>query len=426
MQGLLNALLISSVLLLTSACGSHTPDNLDQTTSLPTAVSTAQAAGPTRRAQTTGSPGDRDGRCGDGVCDGPEDAKICPEDCAESTGEGQPTVNPDSISGRPADEPGTYWVTNPTSGVELFTIVMSPDDAGDEPLPTLVIIPGGDDPGSAIIEGDISRMAGERGFVVVAFDPDGRGRSGGEESYNGFTHQDGLAAVIQFAAGLPEVDGDRMGLMSFSFGVTMASGVLARYPELPIRFFVDWEGPADRRDTTVGCKPSPRYDWPSCHDDAAWAEREALTFISQIHVPYQRVQMANDHVQPDVSHAVHLVNAAVEGLSPWVRLNDYAPNKTYDPDNPPEMFPNRSETSLDERMLEYAEEMFKVSGAPLDASSDPTIMPVYVTVASHAEPAGSAPETQSPRPTRRYYETHHSGSRLAYCHAVRLWFGQLR
>jgi pimeloyl-ACP methyl ester carboxylesterase len=365
-----------------------------------------------------------EGRCGDGVCDGPEDAQICPEDCAESTGEAQPTVDPDSVSSRPAAEPGTYWVTNPTSGVELYTTVMQPDDWDGDPLPTLVIIPGGDDPSSAITEGDISRMAIERGFVVIVFDPDGRGRSGGQESYNGFTHQDGLAAVIQFAAGLPEVDANRMGLMSFSFGVTLASGALARYPELPIRFFIDWEGPADRRDTTVGCRPSAHYDWPPCHDDAAWAEREALTFISQIQVPYQRVQMANDHVQSDVSHAVHMVNAAVEGPAPWVRLNDYPPNETYDADDPPEMFPNRSETSLNERMLDYAEEMFDVSGAPLDSSSDAAITPVYVTVAPHVEERyPEEAHDQHLDEGGRYDEAHSLGNHLAGHHTVRLWLG---
>jgi pimeloyl-ACP methyl ester carboxylesterase len=265
-------------------------------------------------------------------------------------------------------------VTNPTSSVELFTTVMRPDDWGTSkgpstssaPLPTLVIIPGGTDDSAGLTErGSIGPKAVARGYAVVTFDADGRGRSGGEESYSGFTQQDGLAAVIQFAAGLPEVDAERMGLMSFSYGVTLGSGVLARYPELPIGFFIDWEGPADRRDTTIGCKPSPKYDWPACDDDAAWAEREALTFIGQIQVPYQRVQNQRDHVQPDVSHAVHMVNAAVAGPASWVRINDYPPNQTYDPDDPPEMFPNRGETSLDERMLDYAAELFEMTGETL-------------------------------------------------------------
>ena len=301
----------------------------------------------------------------------------CPE-----TPPAPPTQTPQGIAVRPAGEPGTYWVTNPTSGVELFTTVMRPANWDGDPLPTVVIIPGGTSSGSAITEGDISRMAINRGFAVVALDPDGRGRSGGEEDYNGYTHQDGLAAVIEFAAGLPEVDADRMGLMSFSYGVTLASGVLARCPELPIRFFIDWEGPADRGDTTLGCRPSPDYDWPPCDDDAAWAEREALTFIRHIQVPYQRVQMADDHVQPDVSHAVHMVNAAIQAPSPWVRLNDYPANQIYDPNDPPAMFPNHSETPLEQRMLNYVEELFEMT-AP--SPSQLEVTPVYVTVAGHIE-----------------------------------------
>ena len=328
-------------------------------------------------------------RCGDGVCDGPETAENCPEDCAAPTTEAQPTPTSaaaEEIEARPGEEPGTYWVTNPTSGVELFTTVMRSDDWNGEPLPTLVIIPGGTDDSAGLTEpGSIGPQAVAQGYAVVTFDADGRGRSGGEESYSGFTQQDGLATVIQFAAGLPEVDAERMGLMSFSYGVTLASGVLARYPELPIRFFIDWEGPADRRDTTIGCKPSPKYDWPACDDDAAWAEREALTFIGQIQVPYQRVQNQRDHVQPDVGHAVHMVNAAVAGPAPWVRLNDYPPNETYAPDDPPEMFPNRGETSLDERMLDYAGELFEMTGETSETPSDMSIPPVYVTVAGHIE-----------------------------------------
>jgi pimeloyl-ACP methyl ester carboxylesterase len=321
---------------------------------------TAEAPSATGAPSPTAGKSER--RCGDGVCDGPEDAEVCPEDCAPATAAAEtPTRSPEAGGARPGEEEGTYWVTNPTSGVELFTTVMLPDDWDGQPLPTLVIIPGGDDDSSGIIEGGIGQRATERGYAVVAFDADGRGRSGGEESYNGFTHQDGLAAVITFAADLPAVDADRIGLMSFSYGVTIASGVLARYPELPVRFFIDWEGPADRYDTTVGCKPSPAYDWPACEDDAAWAEREALTFIREVQVPYQRVQNQKDHVQPDVSHAVYMVNAAVEGAPPWVRLNDHSPNQTYDPDAPPEMRSARGGPTLDEVMLGYVEELFEMT-----------------------------------------------------------------
>lgn len=307
--------------------------------------------------------GESQHRCGDGICDGPENAGNCPQDCTASAEEPTPVTS--AHTARPGEEPGTYWVTNPTSGVELYTVVIYPPDWDGEPLPTLVIIPGGTDDSSAIVGGEILRLAHERGFAVVALDPDGRGRSGGEEGYSGFIQQDGLAAVVAFATELPGVDEERMGMLSFSYGVTLASGVLSRYPELPIRFYVDWEGPADRTDTggcggdTIGLL-NPRA---ACDDELYWAEREALTFIAQIQVPYQRIQMENDHVQPDVSHAIRMVNAAVEGTSPWVRLNDYVPNQDYDLDAPPAMFPNRGDVSIGERLLDYAEELFEMTEA---------------------------------------------------------------
>jgi len=286
------------------------------------------------------------------------------------------------ISVRPGEAEGTYWLRNPASGAELYNTVIKPGDQNGQPWPALVIIPGGDDDSSGLVaEGGIGQQAADQGFVAVAFDADGRGNSDGKENYNGHIHQDGLAAVIQFAAELPAVDAKRMGLISYSYGVTMASGTLARYPELPIRFFIDWEGPADRYDTTLGCKPSPNYDWPPCSDEEAWAEREAVTFISRVGVPYQRVQNQNDHAQSDVSHAVNMINAAVEGAPPWVRLNDYPPDQTYTPDNPPPMFSNQSGVSIDERLLGYAAEMLK----NIDSEPDEPVTPVHVILAGHIE-----------------------------------------
>lgn len=59
------------------------------------------------------------------------------------------------------------------------------------------------------------RLAGY-GFVVVAFDPDGRGQSGGSENHDGFIQQDGLAAVVRAAATLPGVDAAAIGVVSYS------------------------------------------------------------------------------------------------------------------------------------------------------------------------------------------------------------------
>ena len=79
-------------------------------------------------------------------------------------------------------------MTNPTSGAHLYVSVFYPPDwNGTDLLPALVLMPGGtgrSDAGSAV------RLVG-RGFLVVVFDPDGRGKSQGWEDYNGFITQDG-------------------------------------------------------------------------------------------------------------------------------------------------------------------------------------------------------------------------------------------
>ncbi|MBN2547945.1 MAG: hypothetical protein JXB15_02215 [Anaerolineales bacterium] len=283
----------------------------------------------------------------------------------------QPTLQPDPTSTiaslpapkptKPAPETGepsnTYWVTNPTSQAQLFVQVQYPDNWNGQALPTLVLVPGG----TAAGDPQKARQLVDLGFIVIVFDADGRGHSQGVEDMNGYVHQDGLAAIIRSTLTIPGVDIQQIGLLSYSYGITMASGALARYPDLPVKFLIDWEGPANRFDTTVGCKPNPRNQWPDCADEAAWAQREAETFISQIRVPYQRVQSEIDHVQPDVSNAIDMINAAVQGGVPWVRLNDYPANQTYDINNPPAMIPEAQAKRMDAKIAQYAQELFALS-----------------------------------------------------------------
>jgi hypothetical protein len=256
----------------------------------------------------------------------------------------------------PGESENTRWLVNPSSGTKLFILVTYPADGGSDLLPAVVMVPGG------LGAQDLSRSPGEdalriaeAGFVVIQFDADGRGSSGGKENYDGNIHQDGLAALILAAGQIPRVDASRLGVISRSYGVTMASGALARYPSLPVRFYIDWEGPADRRDTTTGCTGKHGdIDWASCEDEAFWSEREAVNFIGSVSTPYQRIQSATDHVQRDNSHAVEMINAAVVGGVPWVRLNDDPPNRTYDPSNPPVMLPDSIDRTLPELFIRYA------------------------------------------------------------------------
>ncbi len=297
-------------------------------------------------------------RCGDSVCDGPENEGNCPQDCeAAAPVTPLPPVNgaapADDVL--PAGQPNTYWVTNPTSGARLYVQAIYPTGEAEHALPTLILVPGG----IGTMDASKEQRLADEGFAVVIFDPDGRGQSEGEEDYDGFVQQDGLAAVARAAATLPNVDAGRIGLVSFSYGVTMSTGALSRYPDLPIRFYIDWEGPVNRFYTTVGCKPNSTggIPWLPCDDDGWWAEREALTFIGSIGVPYQRLQSQRDHVQPNNNHAIEIVNAAVAGNVPWVRLNDYPPDQTYDMDDPPAMYPDSEDRDLESLIGRHALEI---------------------------------------------------------------------
>ncbi len=309
------------------------------------------AARPTRVATPTPALSQGGRPCDDGGCQGPENTQNCPADCA-------PTPDPTSVG-----EGEPYTVINTTSGAALTVYVTRPPQSGNAPLPALVLVPGGSGDSRSFRKprGEAQAFA-QAGYVVVVFDPDGRGQSGGREDYNGFIHQDGLAEVIRFTATLPGVDASRIGLVTYSYGITMGAGALARHPDLPVAFLLDWEGPANRNDTG-GCDSTGMghlQQVASCSDEAFWAQREASTFVGQIRVPYQRIQSEQDHVQPDSTHAILMVNNAVSGGVLWVRLNDLPPNQTYDPANPPAMLTEEQERLLPKLMSQYIAELFNL------------------------------------------------------------------
>ena len=243
-----------------------------------------------------------------------------------------------------------YWVTNPTSQANLLVQVVRPRGFSGGRLPALVLVPGGRSASDAFLRptpgGSQAQEIADHGFAVAVFDPDGRGASGGTEDDGGFVQQDGLAAVIRFAASLSDVDPAAIGLVSYSYGVTMATGALARHPDLSVLFVIDWEGPANR-DDTGGCGKDKvgHLQGHPCSDEGFWSEREASTFILELRIPYQRLQSREDHAQPDVDHALLLLaNATSEeygghGRAPWTRLNDLEPNRVYTQDSLPVLPP---------------------------------------------------------------------------------------
>ena len=318
------------------------------------------------------------------------------------------------------------WVTNPASGARLFVQVFYPEGEAESGSPTLVLVPGGAGDSRPFVQprkgkaSQVDRFT-DAGFAVVVFDPDGRGRSSGVDDDDGFIQQDGLAAVIEYAGTLPGVDSKRIGLVSFSYGVTMATGVLARHPNLPVMFLIDWEGPADRKDTG-GCDEDHlgHLQNHSCTDEAYWSEREAATFAKELRVPYQRLQSSNDHVQPDADHAILMIDNATasqyggNGFSPWTRLNDLTPNTTYSFDDPPLLPPRIPDFTA--VIIDYANELLDLF-AP-DASADVVLLfgigmhiePMGSQVSEIALAAGASPKESNPdKPdyhNRAYFERH--------------------
>jgi hypothetical protein len=285
----------------------------------------------------------------------------CPPDCASQT-----VSSSKKSSAVPGDAPNTYQVTNPNGGAALYAAVSYPGTwNGNTKQAALVLVPGGSSGSSSFANknpkgASTVSVLNEAGFAVVIFDPDGRGKSQGKEDYDGFLQQDGLAQVIRFAATLPGMDAARIGLVTFSYGITMGSGALSRYSDLPVRFLIDWEGPANR-DDTGGCdsaKVGHLKEVAACTDEAFWAEREASAFIGKIRVPYQRIQSEKDHAQPDYAHTVLLINNAVQGGVPWVRLNDEMLNQTYTLTSLPHMLPESMDGQRDQRIARYALELF--------------------------------------------------------------------
>ncbi len=293
-----------------------------------------------------------------------------------------------------------FELLGPT-GNRIYGQIRRPDPAlyPNLAFPAVVLVPGGINPGRMEVHGQEAKALAEAGMVVVTFNAEGRVdtrapedlRSEGEEDFNGFRHQDGLAKIVGYVMGLAYVIAENVGLKSQSYGITMAAGCAGRHPELAIKYIVDGEGPPNSFVTCHG----PRYlagdlqkyntvkqifGREATWQDAApenldwWAEREAIHFIGAFRGEYLRLQATWDHAQPpenqaDIStyhhpegwpgggpawwhnkHTIDIVNAAVSGGVPWVRVNlspqGNAVNATYDVDHPPVYLPGKLADNL--------------------------------------------------------------------------------
>ncbi|KYC53511.1 MAG: Alpha/beta hydrolase family protein [Candidatus Methanofastidiosum methylothiophilum] len=340
-------------------------------------------------------------KCGDGICNPIERERgICPGDCPsldtnkETKNENTNSFryNPDTysykevtientlfapVSYRKYGEKTTnvegkpvlimdYYVKNPSSAAEMDVSVFVPA-LSSKTLPAVILVPGGLGAKSSFIQKyspasnySIAEKYASEGFVVIIFSADGRERSGGEENYNGYIHQDGLYEIYRFARELGQVEKNNIGIVSYSYGVTMATGMLGRY-QPSIKYYIEWEGPVNRFYTTVGCKGTgqTKPDSPgafSCDDEDHWIEREALRFVPYMKLNYFLIiQSEKDHVQPNVNHSVEINNLAIKNIK-WVRVNgpENQINKIYSEKNLPVI---SEKTKLEETVLQYIKEL---------------------------------------------------------------------
>ena len=223
----------------------------------------------------------------------------------------------------------TLWVVNPSSGCSLYVHIHRPANAGpDNRVPGVIIVPGGMGYGSSHDATGLPDDIASDGFALLHFDPDGRGLSSAyPENYDGHVQQDGMHECLSLLATRDYVDTSRLGVYTRGYGITMGSGMIARYAEPRVKFLLDFEGPANRYQTgqdSGGFVPVPG------DSDSFWQEREAARFMKQVPAAYLRIQTEVDHdtTVSDNRHCIELIDSATAvayggaGISPWTRVND--------------------------------------------------------------------------------------------------------
>ena len=266
----------------------------------------------------------------------------------------------------------TLRVYNPASGCSLYVHVHRPPYASEaNPQPGVILVPAEGGVGTGFDTDTLANYIASDGFVVLHFDPDGLGRSSAyPTNYGGYVNQDGLEACALALAQRPYVDTTRLGVYSKSYGITMASGMIARHPDSPrIDFLLDFEGPSDRSQT---CQDSGGFIPVPADSEAFWQEREAARFMKNVPVAYLRIQTQTDH-NPHITdnrHCIALIDSAAMadgGLSPWTRVNDSAMNpvnQTYTLGDPPVYIPETQQVQNVPRIMLYLHELARLRFPP--------------------------------------------------------------
>jgi hypothetical protein len=261
----------------------------------------------------------------------------------------------------------TLWVVNPTSGCSLYVHIHRPAYAGpDNRVPGVVFVPDGTGFGSQLDSFTTPDDIASDGFAFLHFDPDGRGRSSAyPENYDGYVHQDGMHACLSLLANREYVDTSRLGVYTRFYGITMGSGMIARYAEPRVKFLLDFEGPADRSQT---CQDSGGFVPVPAGRDSFWLEREAARFMKLVPAAYLRFQPQVDSNPriPDNRHCIQLIDSATAfayggaGISAWTRVNDSVmnpANRVYTVSDPPAWIPEIQEVQNYIRVIVYLHEL---------------------------------------------------------------------
>ena len=288
---------------------------------------------------------------------------------------------------------GTAFLSVPSlNGNKISIRIQKPE--GDGPFPVLIGVAGGD--GMYAFRPVLTTGLREKGIMAIDFAPQGRDTSEGDDNHHGYVHQDDLKAIVDFVSGFSFVQKDNIGILSYSYGVVLATGALARYSDMPVAFLIDWEGPSSPgkdiqrglendeawareliQFLNSGLEPTPEellhvmIHGGSILDKDYWEERDASRFAADLPCPYLRVQFDQDHAQGTYKyHMMNIVNAVTTESGQWSRVNDNPANIIYSEENLSKYhFHTYSESefaglssvdseSVNSVLLAYSEEMF--------------------------------------------------------------------
>ncbi len=212
-------------------------------------------------------------------------------------------------------------VNHPVSGTSIPAVLHGPRAASaSQPVPCVVLVPG---PDTRQIDLDSNALRwSQMGWGAVWFDLSCT--TGATNDMGGILDQTGLNAVLQKLVTRPEVDSDRLVVVAMDYGMTLATGTLARWPnQPPVALLVDLNGLANRWES------SSQFGGPIPRDSSNttfWEEREAEAYLPFIPSAYFRVesQTHRNRPRPPQSDPLANVRGALrvslggEGISPHV------------------------------------------------------------------------------------------------------------